>query len=186
MTLTESTMPALGSKASDFLLPDTRGGDKLSYAQVAGERGTVILFICNHCPYVIHVRDELLRIGRAYLPRGIGFAAVSSNDVSTHPEDGPEAMAKLAKAEDFPFPYLYDETQDMARAYRAACTPDIFVFNAERALVYRGRLDASTPGNGVPVTGADLRAALDALLQGKRLDVSQQHPSMGCNIKWAR
>lgn len=178
-------MLPIGTVASDFLLPDTVSGDNLSYERVAGELGTVIMFICNHCPYVKHVRSGLVDVAKDYRDRGIGFAAVSSNDAQTHPEDGPDAMAKMAKAAKLPFPYLYDATQDMARAYRAACTPDFFVFDAQRRLVYRGRLDGATPGNTVPVTGADLRAALDALLQGKAVPENEQQPSIGCNIKWA-
>ena len=160
MALTPSTMLPIGTVASDFLLPDTVSGDNLSYERVAGELGTVIMFICNHCPYVKHVRSGLVDVAKDYRDRGIGFAAVSSNDAQTHPEDGPDAMAKMAKAAKLPFPYLYDATQDMARAYRAACTPDFFVFDAQRRLVYRGRLDGATPGNTVPVTGADLREAI--------------------------
>ena len=167
MALTPSTMLPIGTVASDFLLPDTVSGDNLSYERVAGEQGTVIMFICNHCPYVKHVRSGLVDVAKDYRDRGIGFVAVSSNDAQTHPEDGPEAMA------------------DMARAYRAACTPDFFVFDAQRRLVYRGRLDGATPGNAVPVTGADLRAAIDALLLGKAIPDHEQQPSIGCNIKWA-
>ena len=134
MALTPSTMLPIGTVASDFLLPDTVSGDNLSYERVAGELGTVIMFICNHCPYVKHVRSGLVDVAKDYRDRGIGFAAVSSNDAQTHPEDGPDAMAKMAKAAKLPFPYLYDATQDMARAYRAACTPDFFVFDAQARL----------------------------------------------------
>lgn len=184
MAQTPSHMPELGTRASDFLLLDTVSGDKLSYENVAGERATVVMFICNHCPFVIHVRDELVRLGRDYGDRGIGCVAISSNDVTTHPQDGPDQMKAMAEEIGLPFPYLYDETQDAARAYRAACTPDFFVFDADRELIYRGRLDGATPGNDEPVTGADLRAALDAVLAGQPVDPNQQ-PSMGCNIKWA-
>ena len=185
MALTPSTMLPIGTVASDFLLPDTVSGDNLSYERVAGEQGTVIMFICNHCPYVKHVRSGLVDVAKDYRDRGIGFVAVSSNDAQTHPEDGPEAMADMAQSAKLPFPYLYDATQDMARAYRAACTPDFFVFDAQRRLVYRGRLDGATPGNAVPVTGADLRAAIDALLLGKAIPDHEQQPSIGCNLKWA-
>lgn len=185
MALTPSSMLPIGTTASDFLLPDTVSGDNLSYERVEGDRGTVILFICNHCPYVLHIRDALMSLAREYMGRGVGFAAVSSNDADSHPEDGPERMAEVAKQIDMPFPYLHDATQDMARAYRAACTPDIFVFDADRRLVYRGRFDGATPGNDVPVTGADLRTALDALLVGGMVPEDDQLPSMGCNIKWA-
>ena len=182
MVRTPSTMLPLGTLAPDFSLPNV-DGRILSLADVAGPRGTVVMFICNHCPFVKHVADELARLGRDYLPRGIGFAAISSNDVATHPADSPEQMVREAEERGYPFPYLYDETQDVAKAYHAACTPDFYVFDAERKLVYRGQLDPSRPGSGVPVTGADLRAALDALLAGKP-PVAEQVPSLGCNIKW--
>lgn len=183
MALTPSNMLALGTEAPDFLLPDTVSGKNLSLADVAGEHGTLILFICNHCPYVVHVNEQLVAICEDYLPRGIGMAAISANDATSHPADAPEKMAEQAKALGYPFPYLYDESQDVARAYEAACTPDVFLYDQDRALVYRGRLDGSTPGNGQPVTGEDLRRALDALLSGQPVPDNQQ-PSMGCNIKF--
>ena len=184
MALTPSTMLELGTPAPGLSLPDP-AGRTVSLDDFKEAPALVVAFICNHCPYVKHVRSGLVDVAKDYRDRGIGFAAVSSNDAQTHPEDGPDAMAKMAKAAKLPFPYLYDATQDMARAYRAACTPDFFVFDAQRRLVYRGRLDGATPGNTVPVTGADLRAALDALLQGKAVPENEQQPSIGCNIKWA-
>jgi len=182
MVRTPSTMLPLGSVAPDFDLPNV-DGRMVDYPTAAGEQGTVVMFICNHCPFVKHVADQLAALGRDYLPRGIGFAAISSNDVSTHPADSPEQMVAEAEERGYHFPYLYDETQEVAQAYRAACTPDFFLFDSQRRLVYRGQLDASRPGNDVPVTGSDLRVALDALLAG-RPPLAAQTPSLGCNIKW--
>lgn len=182
MVRTPSTMLPLGTTAPDFSLPNV-DGRVLSLEDVAGPRGTVVMFICNHCPFVKHVADQLAQLGRDYAPFGIGFAAISSNDVATHPADSPEQMIHEAEARGYPFPYLYDDTQEVAHAYRAACTPDFFAFDAGRQLAYRGQLDASRPGNGVPVTGTDLRAALDALVAG-RTPAAEQRPSLGCNIKW--
>lgn len=182
MVRTPSTMLPLGTTAPDFSLPNV-DGRVLSLEDVAGPRGTVVMFICNHCPFVKHVADQLAQLGRDYAPFGIGFAAISSNDVATHPADSPEQMIHEAEARGYPFPYLYDDTQEVAHAYRAACTPDFFAFDAGRQLAYRGQLDASRPGNGVPVTGTDLRAALDALVAGSTPS-TEQRPSLGCNIKW--
>lgn len=182
MVRTPSTMLPLGTTAPDFSLPNV-DGRVLSLEDVAGPRGTVVMFICNHCPFVKHVADQLAQLGRDYASFGIGFAAISSNDVTTHPADSPEQMIHEAEARGYPFPYLYDDTQEVAHAYRAACTPDFFAFDAERQLAYRGQLDASRPGNGVPVTGTDLRAALDALVAGSTPS-TEQRPSLGCNIKW--
>jgi peroxiredoxin len=182
MVRTPSTMLPLGTPAPDFALPNV-DGRTISFADAAGARGTVVMFICNHCPFVKHVADHLAALGREYLPRGVGFVAISSNDVSTHPADSPEQMVHEAEARGYPFPYVYDETQDVAKAYRAACTPDFYLFDSGRALVYRGQLDGSRPGGGVPVTGHDLRAALDALLAG-RPPLAEQVPSLGCNVKW--
>lgn len=182
MVRTPSTMLPLGTTAPDFSLPNV-DGRTLSLADVAGVKGTVVMFICNHCPFVKHVADELAILGRDYLPRGIGFVAISSNDVSTHPADSPEQMVREAEERGYPFAYLYDHTQEVAKAYHAACTPDFFLFDGARSLVYRGQLDPSRPGNGVPVTACDLRAALDALLAGKP-PIEEQIPSLGCNIKW--
>ena len=175
-------MLPLGTVAPDFDLVNV-DGRTLSFADVAGPRGTVVMFICNHCPFVKHVADHLAVLGREYGARGIGFVAVSSNDVSTHPADSPEQMVHEAESRGYPFPYLFDETQEVAKAYHAACTPDFYLFDADRALVYRGQLDASRPGGDVPVTGADLRHAIEALLAG-RPQASEQIPSLGCNIKW--
>ncbi|QOC22487.1 thioredoxin family protein [Wenzhouxiangella sp. AB-CW3] len=183
MAKTESTMLPLGTPAPDFRLPDTVSGKDFSLDDAAGEKGTLVMFICNHCPFVKHVLDELARLGRDYPDRGIGVVAISSNDVTGYPQDRPERMAELAQAKGFSFPYLYDESQNTARAYDAACTPDFFVFDADRKLVYRGQLDDSRPGNGIEVTGKDLRAALDALIEGQPV-AKEQKPSIGCNIKW--
>jgi peroxiredoxin len=182
MVRTPSTMLPLGTVAPDFSLANV-DGRTVSFADAAGPQGTVVMFICNHCPFVKHVADQLAALGRDYLPRGIGFAAISSNDVSTHPADSPEQMVRESEERGYPFPYLYDETQEVAKAYHAACTPDFYVFDGDRRLVYRGQLDASRPGNDVPVTGGDLRAALDALVAGRDVPAGQV-PSIGCNIKW--
>ena len=182
MVRTPSTMLQLGTAAPDFSLPNL-DGRLLSLGDVAGEKGTVVMFICNHCHFVKHVADQLAVLGRDYLPRGIGVVAISSNDVSTHPADSPEQMVHEAEERGYLFPYLYDETQEVAQAYHAACTPDFYLFDAGRALVYRGQLDPSRPGSDVPVTGSDLRAAIEALLAGQP-PVAEQIPSLGCNIKW--
>lgn len=182
MVRTPSTMLPLGTVAPDFELPNV-DGRTVDYAAAAGPRGTVVMFICNHCPFVKHVADELARLGREFMPRGIGMVAISSNDVASHPADSPEQMVHEAEDRGYPFPYLYDETQEVAKAYHAACTPDFYVFDAGRKLVYRGQLDPSRPGGDVPVTAGDLRAALDALLAGQP-PLATQVPSLGCNIKW--
>jgi peroxiredoxin len=185
MALTPSTMLPLGTRAPEFTLPDTVSGKTVSLEQVKGAKGTVVLFICNHCPYVKHVNSELVRLAKDYGPRGISFVAISANDVKNYPEDAPDKMKAVAKQLGYPFPYLYDESQDVARAYQAACTPDPFVFDANLACVYRGQLDDSRPGSGVPVTGKDMRMALDAVLAGKPISPDQK-PSVGCNIKWKK
>ncbi len=182
MVRTPSTMLPLGTTAPDFSLPNV-DGRTVSLADAAGPKGTVVMFICNHCPFVKHVADQLAALGRDVMPLGIGVVAISSNDVSTHPADSPEQMVHEAEDRGYPFPYLYDESQEVAKDYHAACTPDFFLFDAGRKLVYRGQLDASRPGNEIPVTGADLRAAIDAVLAGKPL-ATEQRPSLGCNIKW--
>jgi peroxiredoxin len=179
----ESVMIPLGTKAPDFQLPDTRSGNQLSFGDVEGNVGTVVMFICNHCPFVQHVNPEVVRIAHEFQPKGIGFVGISSNDVETHPEDSPEQMKIQADQAGYTFPYLYDETQEVAIAYDAACTPDFFVFDQNRKLVYRGRLDNSTPRNNQRLTGNDLRAVLQALVMGKELP-TEQFPSMGCSIKW--
>lgn len=185
MALTPSTMLPLGVVAPDFELPDVVSGERRSLAALKAERATLIMFICNHCPYVKHVLAGLVQLGRDYRVPGVGLIAISSNDASAYPEDAPDRMAELARSAGFPFPYLYDESQAVARAYQAACTPDFFLFDGALRLVYRGQLDDSRPGNGRPVTGADLRAALDALLAGRAID-PRQTASIGCNIKWAK
>lgn len=183
MARTPSNMLPLGTKAPNFTLLDTVSGTTLTLKELKGDIGTVILFICNHCPFVIHVNPMLVALANSYQEKGINFIAISSNDVINYPQDAPELMTKLAKEESYPFPYLYDETQEVAKAYDAACTPDIYLFNQELDLVYRGQLDDSRPQNGVPLTGKDLKAGMDALLQGKPI-TTEQKPSLGCNIKW--
>lgn len=183
MAVTPSSMLPLGTRAPDFTLADTVSGQPVSLADGKGHAATVVMFLCNHCPFVLHVLDGLVDLAREYGDRGVRFIAISSNDVTTHPQDGPDRMAVLARERDFPFPYLYDESQAVARAFQAACTPDFFAFDGDLELAYRGRMDDATPGNNRPVTGADLRAALDAVLVGKPVDADQT-PSMGCNIKW--
>ena len=183
MALTESNMMALGTEAPDFCLPDTVSGNDFSFNDVAGEKATVVMFICNHCPYVIHINPEINRIVRDYAERGVGFVGISSNDVDNYPQDSPGKMALHAAEVGYGFPYLFDESQAIARAYDAACTPDFYIFDGHRKLVYRGRLDASRPGNDEALNGADLRAALDAVLEEKPVN-TEQFPSAGCNIKW--
>jgi peroxiredoxin len=182
MALTPSTMPALGTPAAPFSLPDT-DGRTVSLSDFARQRALVVMFICNHCPYVQHIRHDLARFAREYQEKGAAIVGISSNDIASYPDDSPERMAEEKRAVGYTFPYLFDATQDVARAYRAACTPDFFVYGPERRLLYRGQFDGSRPGNGVPVSGADLGAALDAVLDGRQVPADQR-PSMGCNIKW--
>lgn len=184
MARTLTTSIPLGFKAPDFSLTDTISGELIGYREVRGDRGTLIMFICNHCPYVVHVREELVRLAHDYMEKGIGFVAISSNDVVNYPQDGPELMKELALEMQFPFPYLYDESQDVARAYDAACTPDFSLIDADDRCVYRGQLDASRPGNDLPVNGESMREALDLLVDEKPVPAAGQIPSMGCNIKW--
>jgi thiol-disulfide isomerase/thioredoxin len=176
-------MLPLGTPAPAFSLPDTVSGEFYSFNPPSGKRAYVVMFLCNHCPYVIHVNEELVRVANDYLPKGVEFVAISSNDVVKYPQDGPDEMKEHAIKTGYPFPYLYDESQAVARAYDAACTPDLYVFDADERLVYRGRLDDSRPNNGVLLSGSDLRAALDAVLEGTDIP-EPQWPSMGCNIKW--
>lgn len=183
MALTESNMLDLGVKAPDFNLPDTISGKNISLDDIKTDRATVVMFICNHCPYVIHVNEEVVRLAKEYSAKGVGFVAISSNDVDKYPMDGPDRMKEHAAAVGYPFPYLFDESQDVARAYDAACTPDFYVFDGDLTLAYRGRLDNSRPNSGTPLTGRDLRAALDAVLAGEPVS-EVQYPSAGCNIKW--
>jgi len=182
MSATASTMLPLSTKASDFRLPDTRG-KMVSLSDFDDAEALVVVFMCNHCPFVKHVINDLVALAKEYQSRGAAFVAINSNDVATYPDDRPEMMTKFAKQKGFPFPYLYDETQEVAKAYHAACTPDFYVYDKDRQLIYRGQMDDSRPGNGVPVTGEDLRAALDAALEGEAAPGAQK-PSMGCNIKW--
>jgi peroxiredoxin len=185
MALTASTMINLGTIAPEFILPDTQSGQLLALNEIKGKKGTLIMFICNHCPYVIHVMPELVRIAQEFSSKGIEVVAISSNDVIAYPQDSPEKMKEFAKEWGFTFPYLYDESQDVAKAYDAACTPDFYLFNHDLKLVYRGRLDESRPRveHPKPLTGQDLRGALSALLSGQSMS-EIQFPSMGCNIKW--
>ncbi|MEZ4809246.1 MAG: thioredoxin family protein [Allomuricauda sp.] len=183
MARTPSNMLPLGTKAPDFNLLDTVSDTFHSWERVEGEKGTVVMFICNHCPFVIHVNPKISELGKEYQAKGIGFVAISSNDVENYPQDAPHLMKKKAQEEGYTFPYLYDETQAVAKAYDAACTPDLYLFDANRKLVYRGQLDDSRPGNGIPLTGSDLRNAMDSLLADKEIDADQK-PSIGCNIKW--
>lgn len=185
MALTESNMTQLGIIAPDFFLEDTVTNHHLSYQDIKGKRGTVVLFLCNHCPYVIHVNSELVKLAEEYMPQDVGFVAISSNDASNYPDDAPDKMRLAAKVLKYPFPYLYDPTQEVAKAYEAACTPDIFVFDSDSSLYYRGRLDESRPGNNKPLNGKDLRLALDLLLRGEP-PLRKQYPSAGCNIKWKK
>lgn len=185
MALTPSNMLALGTAAPSFTLPDTVSGKDVSLEEVMGENGTLVMFICNHCPYVIHVNEELVRVANEYSAKGVGMVAISSNDVENYPQDGPEKMKAHAAEVGYPFPYLYDESQAVAKAYDAACTPDFYAFDKAGKLAYRGRLDDSRPNNGAALTGSDLRAALDAILADEAPD-SKQYPSMGCNIKWKK
>lgn len=184
MVMVSSTMLELGTVAPDFSLPDVVSGDAMSLATFVGKPALLIMFICQHCPFVKHVQGELAKLGRDYGPKNLGIVAISSNSVQTHPQDGPEHLKAMAESLHFTFPFCYDESQAVAKIYTAACTPDFFLFDGDRRLVYRGQLDDSRPGNTVPVTGQDLRAALDAVLAGQPID-SQQKPSIGCNIKWA-
>ena len=173
----------LGTEAPPFTLLDALSGRRMSLDDLKGTTATVIMFICNHCPYVIHVREELVRLADDYRERGVSFIAISANDPLRYPEDAPEKMKEVAEEHRYPFPYLFDETQEVARAYEAACTPDFYIFDDALRLVYRGQLDGSRPRNDIPVTGADIRAALDALIEGRPVSADQR-PSIGCNIKW--
>jgi peroxiredoxin len=179
----QSTMLALGTSAPPFRLPDAASAKPVDLADFKGSRVLLVAFVCNHCPYVKYILDGFVGFAREYQSRGLAVVAISSNDVAAYPADSPDEMAKLARANEFTFPYLYDESQAVARAYDAACTPDFFLFDGERRLIYRGRFDGSSPGNRQPVTGADLRAAADAVLSGRSLP-TQQMPSIGCGIKW--
>ena len=183
MALTESTMLALGTVAPDFNLTDAVTGKTVRSDDFRGSKALLVMFICTHCPYVKHVEKGIAALGKDYAGKPLSIVAISSNDVTTHPADGPEGLKQQAETFGFVFPYLYDETQAVAHAYKAACTPDIFLFDADFRLVYRGEFDASRPGNSIPVTGEDLRTAIDQVLAGKPVPIDQR-PSIGCNIKW--
>ena len=182
MVLTPSTMLPLGTLAPHFMLPDVTG-KLVDLNDFKSAPGLLVMFICNHCPYVKHVRQELAKLTQEYLGRGVAVVGINSNDVVSHPEDHPKLMAEEVKNAGYKFPYLFDETQEIAKQYHAACTPDFFVFNASRSLIYRGQMDSSRPGNGIAVTGEDLRRSLDAVLSGAPYK-GEQKPSLGCNIKW--
>lgn len=176
-------MIPLGSEAPDFRLPDVVSGDELSLGDLKSDVATVLMFICNHCPYVKHLQDGLVEVADEYIPKGVSFIAINSNDVQNYPDDSPERMKEVAEEKGYQFPYLFDETQEVARAYDAACTPDFFVYDRDLRCVYRGQFDDSRPGNGKPVTGKDMRMALDSIVAGEAIKW-EQVPSIGCNIKW--
>lgn len=183
MARTPSTMLDLGVPAPDFSLPEPLTGQQRSLADFNRGKGLLVLFICNHCPFVLHILDSLVAFSSEYQAKGLDVVAISANDVDSYPDDSPEKMAELARSRGFTFPYLYDESQEVSKAYQAACTPDLYLFDAAHQLVYRGQYDGSRPGNDVPVSGSDLRAAVDALLAGEAISADQL-PSLGCNIKW--
>ena len=183
MALTASTMLELGTPAPDFKLLDVVSGETISLSNFAGKKALFVMFICRHCPFVKHVQTELAKIGKDYVPLDVGTIAISANNVATHPDDAPDKLKEMASELGFNFPYCYDETQEVAKAYTAACTPDFFVFDRDLKLAYRGQLDDSRPSNDKLVTGTDIRAALDAVLKGNSVG-GEQKPSVGCNIKW--
>lgn len=183
MVLTPSFMIPLGTKAPDFKLPDTVSGKVLTLNEMKSDIATVIMFICNHCPFVQHIQHKLAEVSDRYRKKGIRFIAINSNDIESYPEDDPIHMKQIAEEKAYSFPYLFDESQEVARAYHAQCTPDFFIFDKDLKCVYRGRFDDSTPGRKVPITGKDLTNALDAILSGKAVEPDQK-PSQGCNIKW--
>jgi peroxiredoxin len=178
-----STMLPLGTEAPDFTLPDVVSGRTVSLSDLDDRTALLVMFLCRHCPYVAHVRPAIASLAREHVGSPLGIVAIGANDPGTHPEDAPEWLASEAVEAGYPFPYLFDETQEVAKAYTAACTPDFFLFDRDRRLVYRGQFDASRPGNGMPVTGEDLRAAIGAVLEGRAVE-GDQHPSVGCSIKW--
>ncbi|ACK72405.1 alkyl hydroperoxide reductase/ Thiol specific antioxidant/ Mal allergen [Gloeothece citriformis PCC 7424] len=183
MALTQSTMLTLGTTAPDFQLPDVVSGQTISLKNFEDKQALLIMFICQHCPFVKHIKQELANLGQDYVPKGLGIIAISANDVANYPSDSPENLKAMAQELEFNFPFCYDETQETAKTYTAACTPDFFLFDSDRKLVYRGQLDDSRPSNNLPVTGKDLRAAIENILAGKPVN-SDQKPSIGCNIKW--
>jgi len=183
MARTPSNMVPLGTIAPEFFLKDTNSNNTYSFADLKGSKGTLVIFMCNHCPFVLHVINEIVMIANDYRVQGLGIIAISSNDVEKYPQDSPEMMAEFALQHKIDFPYLYDETQKTAKAYDAACTPDFYLFDNQNRLFYRGQLDDSRPGNGIPLSGTDLRNAIDALIYNRTLSEIQK-PSIGCNIKW--
>ncbi|HMU45639.1 MAG TPA: thioredoxin family protein [Chitinophagaceae bacterium] len=183
MARTLSLMIELGTRAHDFELPDTVSGNDISLRQIKEKVATVIMFICNHCPFVKHINEGLVSLANDYETKGISFVAISSNDVMNYPDDSPEKMKETALNAGYPFPYLYDESQEVAKKYQAVCTPDFFIYDKDLKLVYRGQLDDSRPGNEIPVTGKDIRQTLDCLLNNQPVS-QEQRPSIGCNIKW--
>ena len=183
MARTASTMLALGTQAPEFRLPDVVTGEPISLATFAGKKGLLVMFICRHCPFVKHIQSELVQLGKDYADRNLGIVAISANDAANYPDDAPDSLQQMAKELGFTFPLCYDESQETAKAYTAACTPDFFLFDGAFKLVYRGQLDDSRPGNDKPVNGKDLRSALDALLSDQPI-APDQKPSIGCNIKW--
>lgn len=185
MARIESNMLPLGTVAPDFLLPDTNSNNSFTYKDIRKEKGTLIIFICNHCPFVHHVIEEIVRIANDYRVQGVGVVAISSNDAVGYPQDAPDKMTEFAFQNKINFPYLYDESQEIAKAYNASCTPDFFLFDGRDKLVYRGQMDDSRPGNGIPVSGNDLRAAIDGILYNRKINPIQK-PSIGCNIKWKK
>ncbi|MBA0883250.1 thioredoxin family protein [Flavobacterium undicola] len=186
MARTPSNMLELGTQAPEFYLKDTKSNtEQFSFADLKGNKGTLVFFICNHCPFVHHVIKEVVRIANDYRVQGIGIIAISSNDVVNYPQDAPELMTEYAFENNFEFPYLYDESQEVAKAYNAACTPDFYLFDQQDKLVYRGQLDDSRPGNGIPLSGSDLRGAIDGVLYNRSINPNQK-PSIGCNIKWKK
>lgn len=185
MVLTPSTMLELGTQAPEFVLEDVVSNKKIALETFSGKKGLLVMFICQHCPYVQHIQEELTRIGLDYENEDLGIVAISSNDADNYPDDSPESLKKMAEDLDFRFPFCYDETQEVAKSYTAACTPDFFLFDDNRQLVYRGQLDDSRPENNKAVSGKDLRAAIDVVISGEKVD-SNQKPSIGCNIKWKK
>ncbi len=183
MVKTKSTMLPIGTKAPDFSLPDTVSGQTISLANFSDSKALLVMFICQHCPFVKRVKTEFTRLGKDYVDQGVGIVAISANDVKKHPDDSPENLKAMAEELDFNFPFCYDETQEVAKSYTAACTPDFFLFDGDHKLVYRGQLDDSILDENLPVTGKDLRSAIDKVLAGEEVD-SEQKPSLGCNIKW--
>lgn len=183
MSLTPSNMLPLGTIAPEFYLKDTNSDNHFSFNDLKGKKGTLVIFMCNHCPFVLHTIEEIVRLANDYRVQGIGFIAISSNDIEIYPQDSPELMTEFAFDNKMDFPYLFDETQETAKAYDAACTPDFYLFDEQDKLFYRGQLDDSRPNNGIPISGSDLRNAIDSLIYNRKLTVPQK-PSMGCNIKW--